>query len=90
MRKNGCRAPLTFTFLTLAIEHKFVNEQKKMERIIPYQLLGKIKIRSRSTHDNCMYYLNTVQLYGIKIFKCQTDDSLVYISLTVVRVTRDV
>lgn len=29
MRKNGCRTPLTFTFLTLAIEHKFVNEQKK-------------------------------------------------------------
>ena len=29
MRKNGCRARLTFTFLTLAIEHKFVNEQKK-------------------------------------------------------------
>ena len=37
-----------------------------------------------------MYYLNTVQLYGIKIFKCQTDDSLVYISLSVVRVTMDV
>ena len=29
MRKNGRRASLTFTFLTLAIEHKFVNEQKK-------------------------------------------------------------
>ena len=29
MRKNGCRAILTFTFLTLAIEHKFVSKQKK-------------------------------------------------------------
>ena len=29
MRKNGCRVILTFTFLTLAIEHKFVREQKK-------------------------------------------------------------
>ena len=29
MRKNGCRAILTFTFLTLAIAHKFVSEQKK-------------------------------------------------------------
>ena len=38
MRKNGCRAILTFTFLTLAIAHKFVSEQKKkkMEKIISY------------------------------------------------------
>ena len=37
MRKNGCQAILTFTFLTLAIEHKFVSEQKKkIEKIIPY------------------------------------------------------
>ena len=35
MRKKGCRAMLTFTFLTLAIEHKFVSE-KKIEKIIPY------------------------------------------------------
>ena len=33
IRKNGCRAILTFTFLTLAIEHKFVSEQKKSRRL---------------------------------------------------------
>ena len=31
MRKNGCQAILTFTFLTLAIAHKFVSEKKNGE-----------------------------------------------------------
>ena len=37
MRKKGCWAILTFTFLTLAIEHKFVSEKKSRE---DYSLLA--------------------------------------------------
>ena len=67
MRKKGCRAMLTFTFLTLAIEHKFVSE-KKIEKIIPF--LGIIKIRFRSTH--CIYielrFLNVKLMTLLYIF----------------------
>ena len=43
MRKNGCRAPLTFTLLTLAIEHKFVNEQKKWRGFFLTSSQAKLK-----------------------------------------------
>ena len=41
MRRNGCRALLTVTFLTLAKEYKHVNEQKNKGE--DYFLLALIK-----------------------------------------------
>ena len=77
MRKNGCRAILTFTFLTLAIEHKFVSEQKKKGE--DYSLLAKLKSDSEahmtiactiSTH--CIYielrFLNVKLMTLLYIF----------------------